>query len=153
MIRLFLRPLVSLFLFVMPHWCCGQGDPVVWRFEAAPVKGQRTSILITAHLAPGWHLYSQYVKEGGPIPTKFTFDPGKDYILSEGIREKGNYSKKFYDDIYEMEITWYTGIVSFEQGITLNKPGATVKGRVEYMTCNSHVCIPAEREFSVKVNP
>ena len=151
------KPSVRSSLLFLILWtsdfCYGQGpSPVTWHFEAAPARGHETILFITADVAPGWHLYSQSIKEGGPIATQFRFDPNDNYVLTGATEEKGK-AARFYDDIYEMEITWYAGIVTFAQRIILNKRGANIKGTVEYMTCNSEVCIPAAREFDIEVKP
>jgi hypothetical protein len=127
------------------------GPPVVWHFDAAPVVANEAVLSFSARVAPGWHLYSQHLKEGGPIATRFRFQPGDDYILSGTTLEKGT-AQKFYDDIYEMDIIWYSGDVTFSQSIRLLKPVTTIKGTVEYMTCNLETCIPAERAFSIEVS-
>lgn len=134
-------------------FCYGQGrSPVTWHFEAASARGLETTLFITADVAAGWHLYSQSIKEGGPIATQFRFDVSDDYVLAGTTEEKGK-AARFYDDTYEMEITWYTGVVTFAQRVILNKPGANIKGTVEFMTCNSEVCIPAAREFNIEIKP
>ena len=95
---------------------------------------------------------SQFLKEGGPIPTRFTFKGNVDYRIIGDTAEKGK-PFVFYDDIYEMEITWYADSVSFSQRIGLNHPVTTIKGKVEYMVCNNQMCIPDEREFTVDIKP
>jgi hypothetical protein len=130
-------------------YCNGQA-PVSWKFEQGPVKDHQFTLFVTASLAPGWHLYSQSLKEGGPMPTRFTFDAGDDYRLA-GPTEETGIAKKFIDDTYEMEIIWYTGVVSFRQKVILNEANAAIKGKVEYMTCNNEVCIPAEEVFRIEV--
>lgn len=125
--------------------------PVSWRFSATPGNAHDAVVHITAHLAPGWHVYSQAIGGGGPVPTRFSFDRGA-YALTGPTREEGN-AKTYYDEVYEMEITWYTGVVHFEQDILLEHPAATLTGRVEYMVCNNEVCVPGEKAFSVKISP
>ena len=127
-------------------------EPVIWHFAAAPVTGNETTLLITADLASGWHLYSQRIAEGGPIPTRFRFDGGDDCIPA-GITHESGAASVFYDDTYEMEITWYSGKVKFSQRLNLSRPEVTIKGKVEYMTCNNDVCVPGEQEFSVDASP
>lgn len=124
---------------------------MIWDFDAGPVVENQTTLSFSARLAPGWHLYSQRIKEGGPIPTRFIFQPDDGYVLSGVTKERGK-AEKFNDDTYEMEIIWYTGAVTFFQDIRVLQPGI-IKGMVEYMTCNQETCIPAEREFSIEVSP
>ncbi len=136
-----------------PSVCRGQqAAPVSWRFEALPERAGETTLLFTAALAPGWHLYSQHLKDGGPVPTRFRLEPGDDFICETTIQEKGA-AHTFYDSMYEMDITWYAGAVSFEQKIRLVNPIQAIRGTVEYMTCNDRMCIPGEQQFKILLKP
>jgi DsbC/DsbD-like thiol-disulfide interchange protein len=131
----------------------GQGiQPVRWHFQWEPAPNQEITLILTANVAPGWHVYSQFMEEGGPMPTRFSFDRSDDYIPSGKIEEKGN-PVKFHDDSYEMEIIWYTGEVSFLQRIRLSQPEAKVNGVVEYMACNDHICVPRKQDFNFIILP
>lgn len=146
--------LLRVYLIAQAGICCGQGppSPVAWRFRAAPLSGHETTLVITANVAPGWHLYSQNMTEGGPMPTRFTFEPGYAYMLVGTTEEKGN-AATFYDNTFEMNITWFSGSVEFSQRVTLNAPVTAIKGKVEYMTCNNELCVPSEQAFSIKISP
>jgi hypothetical protein len=143
--------LLSFLLILEISICCGQSPtPVAWTFSVAPLQRSETTLVITATITAGWHLYSQSMKSGGPIPTRIKFTPGNDYILGGTTLEKGN-AASFYDDTYEMEIVWYEGVVTYLQPVTLAAPAATIKGSIEYMTCNNEMCVPGEQTFSIKI--
>lgn len=150
-----MKPIVqSSFLFLMlfvTHTAHGQG-PVIWNFHSAPVVANETTLRIKATIFPGWHLYSQRMKQGGPLPTRFTFDDGSDYIPF-GVTEESGPVTVFYDDTYEMEVAWYTGTANFSQQFRLRKPNVTITGKIEYMTCNDHVCLPGEQKFRLATSP
>src|SRR5690606_4833338 len=99
---------------------------------------------------PGWHLYSQFIAEGGPIPTRFTFENADGLDLIGMPEEKGK-AFRFRDDMYEMEITWYSEKVDFSQKVSITESLSSIRGKVEYMTCNAHTCVPDSREFEIKV--
>lgn len=107
---------------------------------------------MSATLAPGWHLYSQFMEEGGPIPTRFYFRPDDGYVLKDGTRERGD-AIRIYDDIFNMYVVWYAREVVFEQDIRFLQPALTIRGVIEYMVCSKEVCIPSERVFSLAVKP
>lgn len=133
--------------------CCAQRpSPVNWTFSAGPATNHATTVSITAQVPPGWHLYSQSIKEGGPTPTSIRFAPDDDYVLQGTIAEQGE-AVRFYDRIYDMEITWYSGTVTFLQRVMLTRPGATIQGHIAYMTCNNEICVPGEQPFSIQVHP
>ena len=149
----FSRVLCGAFLILSLKLGFGQGtQPVRWHFQSEPAANQEISLTLTASVAPGWHMYSQFMEEGGPMPTRLSFDRSDDFILAGKTEEKG-YPVKFHDDTYEMEITWYAGEVSFLQRIRLIQPVAAVNGTVEYMACNDHICVPRKQDFSIVILP
>lgn len=149
-----MTPLLQFSLFVIISSCTailcrGQGK-VIWEFKADNSAGNEIVLNITGSIAPGWHLYSQFLEDGGPIPTHFIFNNSNEYQLIGNVSESGR-SQKFFDKTFEMDIVWYTGLVSFSQKILLNKLPTSIKGHIEYMTCNSIVCIPDKRDFNFSI--
>jgi thiol:disulfide interchange protein DsbD len=138
--------------------CCltngfGQpGKPATWSFSTKRVSESEFVLILSATLSPGWHLYSQHLEAGGPLPTRISFDPGNCFVLVGETREEGT-PVQFFDSIYEMNITWHADSVSFHQNIRLSKPAATVTGTIEYMTCNEHRCIPDKKDFTINIPP
>jgi hypothetical protein len=139
-----------LIVYMLPTICPGQGTPVQWQFTAENIEKTEVNIVLTANVAPGWHLYSQNIAEGGPLPTRITIDPSGDFTRVGPLQEKGA-SVTYHDKTYEMEITWYSGSVSFIQRIALKEPVATVTGAIEYMACNSYSCVPDKLSFKIEV--
>lgn len=123
---------------------------VQWQFNVEHSGNGEMLLKITANIAPGWHLYSQFIAEGGPIPTKFIFEnaDGLDFI---GTPEEKGKAFRFHDDIYEMEITWYSEKVDFSQKISVTGSLSSIRGKVDYMTCNAHTCVPDTREFVINI--
>jgi hypothetical protein len=127
-----------------------ESQTVQWRYKAEHVNQHEAVLTFTAFVAPGWHLYSQYLKEGGPQPTRFIFDESSGFALVGNPTEKGE-RVTYKDETYNMEITWYTGVVNFVQNIYLNRTAVNVSGRIEYMTCNARVCQPHRQGFMVSL--
>ena len=150
--RAFVRIVVTLILLLTARSCCFSQENIMvqWQLKANFITKDEVILVITAVLHPGWHLYSQDIKEGGPIPTRFTFDQTKDFFLLGGTQEKGK-SFSYHDEVYEMEITWYSGTVTFSQRVKVMRP-LTISGSIEYMTCNDHNCIPGKQKFSLAVS-
>lgn len=123
---------------------------VKWNFNS--ITAPETTIIFSATIAPTWHLYSQNLKKGGPLPTRITFEPSGDYTLIGKMEESGK-PVRFYDSVFNMEVTWYSEAVTFSQKIRANRPSPVVKGKVEFMICNGEMCLPpAEQKFSIVVN-
>ena len=117
--------------------------PVKWSYAAKRLKNNEAVIFIRATIQDTWHIYSQNVKDGGPIKTAFTFAPSKDYTLVGKTAEPTPISK--YEDAFKMNVSYFENTVTFQQKIRLKTPNATsVKGQLEYETCNNKKCLPPE---------
>lgn len=138
-----------IFLCAIESHC--QNAPVSWSFDAERVAQSEWVVCISAALRPGWRIYSQYLAEGGPIPTTIRLLQTDDYLPMGKSSEEGK-PVHFYDSLYEMEITWYEERVTFNQRIRLNHGAPSFQGTIDYMACSEHVCIPQRREFSVPLD-
>lgn len=127
-------------------------NPIQWHYAVEKKSNHESMLIITAQLASGWHVYSQFMQEGGPLPTSFSFRPSNDFVVAGKPEEKGN-PVRFHDDIYDMVITWYAGQVSFLQRVHLLQPATTVSGTITYMICNYHSCVPGKQEFYIPIAP
>lgn len=129
--------------------------PVTWSFAASPTKNNSEAVLMfTATLDSGWHIYSQFIESGGPLPTKFTFTSTDDYALVGKVKEDGNAVKSF-DPTFMMNVIWYARTITFVQKVKLNTTSTQIKGQVEFMVCDDNQCLPPEAipfELAVKVN-
>lgn len=124
--------------------------PVKWSYAAKKTSATEAVVFVKATIEPGWHIYSQFVKDGGPIATTFTFTPGKDYTLVGKTAEPKAITK--YEDTFKMNVSYFENSVIFQQKVKLKGKETTVKGKVEFMTCNDRKCLPPEEvEFSVTV--
>ncbi len=124
--------------------------PVKWSYAAKRVSKTEAVVLIKATIDEGWHVYSQNVKEGGPVKTTFTFIPSKTYSLIGTTSEPTPISR--LEKVFGMEVSFFEKSVIFQQRIKLKAVKTVVKGKLEYMTCNDKQCLPPEDvEFSVAV--
>ncbi len=125
-------------------------NPVHWKFGFQKSGEKEGYITATANIDKGWHVYSQFIEEGGPIPTSFKFSPSGDYSLIGKITESPKPVTAF-DPNFNMKIAWHEKQVVFKQKVSIKKAG-TVKGSVEFMVCNDRQCLPpTEEEFTVKI--
>jgi thiol:disulfide interchange protein DsbD len=127
-------------------------NPVKWSYSAQKTGKNEANILIKADIQKGWHLYSQFIEDGGPIPTSFTFSPSKDFKLEGKVSESPKAVTAF-DPNFGMKIAWHETQVVFTQKIKTTSDKFTLKGVLEYTVCNNNKCLPpTEQEFSISVN-
>ena len=74
------------------------------------------NLKITCTLDKDWHVYSQFTSEGGPLPTKFVFEPNKDVQLIGKVQEVGKLEKKM-DEIFGVEVASFAKTVTFVQKV------------------------------------
>lgn len=117
-----------------------QGRNIFWSIRIEKISLHEANLVITARIQPGWHLYSQHLEDGGPQPTRITFTADDQYALS-GFAENGE-PNTYFDEIYEMNVTWYSNKVDFVGKLKVSDPVMKLKGVIEYMVCSADMCIP-----------
>lgn len=123
---------------------------VSWAYAAKKVSATEAVVLLKATIDDGWHIYSAYIKEGGPIKTSFKFAKSAEYTPVGAIVEPKPLSQ--YDKNFGMNLTFFENSVVFQQKVKLKGKKANVKGTLEFMTCNDQKCLPPETvDFAVNV--
>ncbi|MGY3054459.1 DsbC/DsbD-like thiol-disulfide interchange protein [Pedobacter sp. UYEF25] len=124
--------------------------PVTWSYAAKKTGKNEVILYIKARIDNSWHMYSQNVKDGGPVKTSFSFSPSKDYNLLGKTLEPKAIVK--YEPAFKMNVSYFENQVVFQQKVKLNKSTTNIKGKVEFMVCNDKECLPPEEiSFSVPI--
>lgn len=131
-------------------------EPVKWSFRVEQTKPEEATLVLTAKIDKGWHLYSQDIPPKGPIPTTFTFTKSKDYQLVGKITESKSISEN--DPMFEnMTLKFFADKAIFSQKIkVLSQKNFAVKGVLEFMCCDDKQCLPpteVDFSFDIKGNP
>jgi thiol:disulfide interchange protein len=128
-------------------------NPIKWKTSVEKISDTEYELQIKAIIDNGWHLYSQNVSDGGPIPTHFNFPKSPDFqLVGEVKEEKG---KTIQDPVFKMPIKFFEKETTFKQRMKVisSKP-FKIKTEVEFMVCNDENCLPPsteEIEFMVKL--
>jgi thiol:disulfide interchange protein DsbD len=125
--------------------------PVRWAQGSKRINATETMVLLRARMQPGWHIYSQKIKKGGPIKTSFTFTPSKTYTLAGKTIEPTPKTK--YEEGFKMNVGYFEKEVIFQQKIKIKSTSSIeVKGILEYAVCNKIGCLPPEElAFNVPI--
>jgi hypothetical protein len=124
--------------------------PVKWSYGFKKTGKLEAVVFIKATIDEGWHVYSQTVKDGGPVKTTFTFPASTAYTLVGKTIEPTPITR--YEKVFSMNVSFFEKSVIFQQKVKLKAGQATVKGTLEYMTCNDKQCLPPETiAFSIAV--
>lgn len=125
-------------------------EPVKWEFKTKTTGPNTAELQFVATIGQGWHLYSQHLPDGGPMPTEFKFEK------TDGIQLVGKPTEptpqEVYDEMFQMKVNYFDKAVTFVQKIKLtgNKP-VKISGTINFQACNAETCIPGESDFSFDV--
>ncbi|CAN5414331.1 cytochrome c biogenesis protein CcdA [soil metagenome] len=120
--------------------------PVQWETEVKNIDDKNLALFIKAKMDSGWHIYSQHIEEGGPIPTSIIFyDLKSKKNLSNSWNEIGH-AETVYDSTFSMDLTYYGEEVAFVTSIPLAEVGNEFSGSIKYMVCDSEFCLPPADE-------
>ena len=118
-------------------------NPVKWSFSTEAITDKEAYVVITADIEKGWHIYSQFIDDGGPIPTTFTFNKNADYNLIGKAIEIPK-AIPVLDKTFGLMIASHENKVDFKQKIAIKKPEVKVTGSLEFMVCNDERCLPPD---------
>lgn len=116
--------------------------PVKWTTAVNKISGQEYELVIKAKIDNNWHLYSQQVPEGGPIPTTFYFKDSLRAYQFIGKPQEGKGHESF-DNVFQMNIKYFEKESVFNQKVRILNPSVKkIVGMVEFMACDDKSCLP-----------
>lgn len=148
-----MKKLVSVLLFIISIVSYGQiHNPVKWTTSIKKISNQEIELIATATLDDEWHIYSQEIPQGGPIPTLFSFKGDKRYLKKGNTKEGEGHIVD--DEMFDMRIKYFDEKAVFKQRIKLKtQEKFIIKGTVEYMVCSDENCLPPkEEDLSFTIN-
>lgn len=135
-----IRTLTTLLFLTLVATLYGQQNPVEWSFSLG-TSGDTHAVLAEAEVADGWYIYSQFLDEGGPIPTSFNLAGTKASELVGDPTETGDELSGF-DEYFGMDVTKYAKQASFSQGIKVAEGTEQIVGTIRFMACTNKKCLP-----------
>ena len=126
--------------------------PIKWSETVEMTSQTEGKIIFDVKIENGWHLYGFNLPEGGPKPTKITFDKVDGVELVGDLTSSKQPVKKF-DKTFNLDLTWWDSDLKIEQAFRLSdKAVREITGKIEYQGCNDQSCVaPAKELFAVKV--
>jgi thiol:disulfide interchange protein len=122
--------------------------PVKWSWKSEQISDSEYNLIFTANIDKTWAVYSQFIQDGGPVPTSFTFDEGDNYELIGTAAESGNLKEK-YDKVFEMDIAKFYDQGVFTQKVKISDKSKPITGYLTFMTCDDTRCLPpTDEDFS-----
>ena len=141
---------MKLITFLLVGFCSFYGfsqEKVTW----SNVYNLKTkNIEMTASIAEGWHLYSQFISNDiGPIPTSFNFTENEFVSISGKVSEPKAIQE--YDENFEATLDFFKEKVTFTQK-AVAKQTTMEEIIITYMVCNETMCLPPiDQKFTVEI--
>lgn len=143
---------LSLFLTLLPLTSNAQMEQhLFWKSEVVKVAENEFDVKINCTLDEGWHVYSQFTEEGGPLPTRFTFENNKDIELIGKVKEVGKLEKKF-DDLFGVNVSSFAHKVTFVQHVKIKSPNAILKGSFDGQVCQEACILFGPEKFEITLD-
>jgi len=117
-------------------------NPVKWDMSYNQVSAQEFDLVFTATINSGWYVYSQFLDDGGPIPTSFNFEKGDHFQLVGKAKEESANKKAGHDAIFDMQVVKYAKKVTFTQRVKASDLKKPIVGYLTFMTCDDEQCLP-----------
>jgi len=115
-------------------------NPVKWEFGAEKLSDTEYELIFVAKIDLHWSLYSQFVEEGGPLPTLFSFEPSTDFELFESVVESETNKVTQLDPVFEMVVSKSYDKAIFKQRVRVKSPDFRLIGNIDFMTCDDTKC-------------
>ncbi|WP_339646629.1 cytochrome c biogenesis protein CcdA [uncultured Salegentibacter sp.] len=155
-----MKYLASLLLFFIPfiqlqaqYFDDGSGDsqmadPISWEASVEKENDSIFTLIFTANLEDGWHLYSQ--KEAdidiAPIATTFSYNNAEENFELIGETTEPDI-EPIYDKVFEADITYFEDEAVFTQQIKVQpESDPEIIAEIYFSVCDDEKCLPPETE-------
>ena len=139
------------FLFLVIPFLGISQQPVTWSFDAEHIEGDRYNLIYTAAIDDGWNVYSQFLEDGGPIPTSINYESmvGID-LVGEG--QESGYKKEGMDPLFDINVVKFLSKEPFviKQEVKAKNIESAISGYLTFMCCDDERCLPpTDVDFSI----
>ena len=127
-------------------------DPIKWTTSVEKISEKEYVLKAEAVIQSGWHLYGQYIEEGGPSATVFSFkNQTKNFeLIGKTTEGKGH---EVLDKIFNMKVKYFEDKALFTQKVKFTSDKiSNIAAEVEFMACDDGSCLPpTSEELSFKI--
>jgi thiol:disulfide interchange protein DsbD len=124
--------------------------PVKWTSKVEKLSETEFNLVMQGKIDEGWHVYSQFTPENGPLPAEFAFENEKgNYELVGKVKESPY--KKQYNEVFEVDEYYFEKKVTFTQKVKiLNAKISSIKAKIDYQVCKQ-ACINDNVQFTFAI--
>ena len=146
------KKILSLFLLVIASLSLVAQDQAKWSYSFEPANakvGDKGFLVLKANIKEGWHIYG--TEDGcngmGPLLTVLKLKTKEGFETSGKLQAIG--AKNHFSEDFDCEISELEGIAVYKQAIKFTGESLKASGLVDYMVCQTGMCIPFDDVFEV----
>jgi thiol:disulfide interchange protein DsbD len=125
-------------------------DPVKWKSKTEKISETEFNLILEGKIDAGWHLYSQFTPDGGPIPLGIQYEESTGNYQLVG-KTKESKTKKEFNTVFEVDEIFFENKVVLTQKIKIiNSKIMSIKVVIDYQTCKE-VCINLNKKFVFEI--
>ncbi len=128
-----------------------QERPIKWEAKVEQSSSDSATLIFTAIIEKGWHTYSQFTPDGGPIATAFNYPKATGYdLIGKTSEPKPDES---FDKDFGVKVLSLKDNPVFRQKIALkDKKKFTIPIKIDYEACKDK-CLFLDTTILLTVNP
>ncbi len=150
-IRIDMKQILFILLLCLTQAAGAQLEqPVTFEVQQKRVSDLEVELVFSGKADLGWHVYGTDIAEGGPTPAELTFEKCNGAKPKGKLRATGKLIRS-HDAVFDMDVSFMEGNVSFSQTLMLTASEYEVAGYLTYGACNDKNCMPPTNvEFNFK---
>ncbi|RAR70651.1 protein-disulfide reductase DsbD family protein [Flavobacterium aciduliphilum] len=111
--------------------------PVKWGVTTEKVSDTEYNLVMHATIEEGWHMYSQFTPDGGPLPIVLTFKNQKGNFELIGKAKESAYKKQFNKD-FEVDEYFFEHQATLTQRVKLlNTKLSKINVNIDFQACQT----------------
>lgn len=131
--------------------CAQVENPTNWTFSQKELGNNEYELTLKSDIQAGWHVYSIYTPEGGPMATSFTIEE-----IGKGVEFIGqaveNEPIKKFDDVFGVDVLYFENQYIVKQKVKVTDPAlATINGTIDFQVCREGQCVMFDQNFSIQI--
>jgi len=126
-------------------------QPVTWTYSTKKISDDKVQLIFKAKIDIGWHMYSQFFPDGGPVKMTFSFNDSKNYKRIEKVIENPK-PKVEHDDIFDIDVQYFEKTATLIQTIkVISEKDFVISGTFTYQVCYEDKCVLFDPDFEFNI--
>ena len=122
-------------------------EPVKWTSRIEKISDTEYTLVMEGKIDEGWHVYSQFTPDGGPLPIEMDYKDQKGNYTLLGKTAESKTEKQF-NDVFGVDEIYFSKQVILKQKIKILNAGLNqITAKIDYQVCKES-CINGNKTFT-----